>query len=97
MKGRAPSDLFGKDGILSALTKALDEERAVPSDDGASQKTVITDSGKVVLDIPQDRNGPFDPLLIGKYQRRPSCPTGRATVWACGFRPTKGRSSGPRC
>jgi len=24
----------------------------------------------VVLDIPRDRNGTFDPLLIGKYQRR---------------------------
>jgi len=24
----------------------------------------------VVLDIPRDRNGTFDPLLIGKYQHR---------------------------
>ncbi|MBU6408513.1 MAG: IS256 family transposase, partial [Alphaproteobacteria bacterium] len=31
---------------------------------------VTTDSGKVVLDIPRDRNGTFDPLLIAKYQRR---------------------------
>lgn len=37
---------------------------------GRSQKTVTTDSGKVVLDIPRDRNGTFDPLLIAKYQRR---------------------------
>ena len=37
---------------------------------GSSQKTVTTDSGKVVLDIPRDRNGTFDPLLIAKYQRR---------------------------
>lgn len=35
-----------------------------------SSKTVITDSGKVVLDIPRDRNGTFYPLLIAKYQRR---------------------------
>ena len=93
MEGRAPGDLFGKDGILSELTKALaeralsteldahlDEERAAASDEdasrpanrrnGASRKTVTTDSGKVVLDIPRDRNGTFDPLLIGKYQRR---------------------------
>lgn len=34
---------------------------------GRSQKTVTTDSGKVVLDIPRDRNGTFDPLLIAKY------------------------------
>ena len=93
MEGRSPGDLFGKDGVLSELTKALaeralsteldahlDEERAAASDDGAdrpanrrngvSRKTVTTDSGKVVLDIPRDRNGTFDPLLIGKYQRR---------------------------
>ncbi|WP_306045104.1 IS256 family transposase [Nioella sp. MMSF_3534] len=37
---------------------------------GRSQKTVITDSGKVFLDIPRDRNGTFDPLLIAEYQRR---------------------------
>lgn len=37
---------------------------------GSSQKTVATDSGKVVLDIPRDRNGTFDPMLIAKYQRR---------------------------
>ena len=37
---------------------------------GTSSRTVITDSGKVVLDIPGDRNGSFDPLLIAKHQRR---------------------------
>ena len=37
---------------------------------GTSQKTVTTDSGKIVLDIPRDRNGSFDPLVIAKYQRR---------------------------
>jgi putative transposase len=58
----------------------LDEERAEEAPEGqkqppnrrngSSQKTVTTDSGKVVLDIPRDRNGTFDPLLIAKYQRR---------------------------
>ena len=40
------------------------------SRNGSSSKTVMTDSGKVVLDIPRDRNGTFDPVLITKYQRR---------------------------
>ena len=58
----------------------LDEERAEEAPEGQnqapnrrngrSQKTVTTDSGKVVLDIPRDRNGTFDPMLIAKYQRR---------------------------
>ena len=58
----------------------LDEERAEeategrnqPPDrrNGGSRKTVATDSGKAVQDIPRDRNGTFDPLLIAGYQRR---------------------------
>ena len=93
MEGRQPGDLFGKDGILQELTKALaeralsteldahlSEERADQPPEGANQapnrrngsspKRVTTGSGKVVLDIPRDRNGSFDPLLIAKYQRR---------------------------
>lgn len=31
---------------------------------------MTTDSGKVVLEIPRDRNGTFDPMPIAKYQRR---------------------------
>ena len=92
MEGRKPGDLFGKDGIVQELTKALaeralsteldqhlSEERADPPSEGANQalnrrngsspKTVTTDSGKVVLNIPRDRNGSFDPVLIAKYQR----------------------------
>jgi putative transposase len=37
---------------------------------GTSPKTVDTGSERLVLDIPRDRQGRFDPLLIGKYQRR---------------------------
>lgn len=37
---------------------------------GSSPKTVDTGSERIVLDIPRDRQGHFDPVLIGKYQRR---------------------------
>ena len=37
---------------------------------GTSRKTVDTGSERIVLDIPRDRQGRFDPVLIGKYQRR---------------------------
>ena len=37
---------------------------------GTSRKTVDTGSERIVLDIPRDRRGRFDPVLIGKYQRR---------------------------
>ena len=37
---------------------------------GHSQKTVQGELGEVRLDIPRDRDGTFEPQLIGKYQRR---------------------------
>ena len=37
---------------------------------GYSRKTVQGELGEVPLDIPRDRNGSFEPQLIGKYQRR---------------------------
>jgi putative transposase len=37
---------------------------------GSSPKTVQGDMGKLPLDIPRDRNGTFEPQLIGKHQRR---------------------------
>jgi putative transposase len=37
---------------------------------GYGRKTVITDTGKLELDIPRDRQSSFDPQLIARYQRR---------------------------
>ena len=37
---------------------------------GTSRKTVDTGSERIVLNIPRDRQGRFDPVLIGRYQRR---------------------------
>jgi transposase-like protein len=37
---------------------------------GKSAKTVLTDGGPLTLDIPRDRHGNFDPLLIPKHERR---------------------------
>ncbi len=37
---------------------------------GASAKTVITDDGPVRIDVPRDREGSFEPQLIGKHERR---------------------------
>jgi putative transposase len=34
---------------------------------GYGQKTVLTDTGRLALDIPRDRQGTFDPQLIAKY------------------------------
>lgn len=37
---------------------------------GASSKTVLTDEGPVRIDVPRDRQGSFDPLIIPKHERR---------------------------
>ena len=46
------------------------EQAAGNHRNGTSAKTVATGSERVVLDIPRDRHGRFDPVLIAKYQRR---------------------------
>jgi len=37
---------------------------------GVSAKTVVTDEGPVRIDVPRDRQGSFEPLLIAKHERR---------------------------
>lgn len=86
LAGRDPSEVFGKDGLLDDLRKALserilhaeldehlDDEQAEGNANrrnGSSKKTVLTGTSKMTLSIPRDRAGTFDPKLIAKYQRR---------------------------
>jgi len=37
---------------------------------GTSGKTVLTDEGPVAIEVPRDREGTFEPQLIGKHERR---------------------------
>lgn len=37
---------------------------------GATGKTVLTEDGPLRLDVPRDRDGSFEPLLIPKHERR---------------------------
>jgi len=37
---------------------------------GVSRKTVLTEDGPLRIDIPRDREGGFEPLLIAKHERR---------------------------
>ena len=37
---------------------------------GSSGKTVLTDGGPLRIEVPRDREGSFDPLLIPKHERR---------------------------
>ena len=86
LAGREPSTVFESGGLVDELKKRLAERMLNAEMDhhlggGAEQdagnhrngygsKTVITDTGKLELNIPRDRHGRFDPVLIGKYRRR---------------------------
>ena len=37
---------------------------------GASSKTVLTEQGAVRIEVPRDRDGSFEPILIPKHERR---------------------------
>jgi transposase-like protein len=37
---------------------------------GASAKTVLTEDGPLRIEVPRDRAGSFEPLLIAKHERR---------------------------
>src|ERR671920_1920402 len=71
-------------GLLDELKKAL-AERALNAEmdhhlnqereagntrNGYGRKSVLTDTGRIDLEIPRDRLATFDPQLIAKYQRR---------------------------
>lgn len=47
-----------------------EEEEAGNHRNGASSKTVLTESGAMDLAIPRDRQGHFQPAIIAKYRRR---------------------------
>jgi putative transposase len=37
---------------------------------GSSAKTVLTDTGAIAIDVPRDRQGSFEPHIVGKHERR---------------------------
>jgi putative transposase len=84
LAGGDASAAFAQGGLLDSLKKALTEralnaemDHHLAGDDGAGntrngygRKTVTTDTGKLAIDVPRDRQSRFDPQLIAKYQRR---------------------------
>lgn len=45
-------------------------EEATNHRNGVSAKTVLTEDGPVPIEVPRDREGSFEPLLIPKHERR---------------------------
>src|ERR671921_1814927 len=84
LAGADPKTAFDPGGLLDDLKKAL-AERVLNAEmdhhlsregntenrrNGYGSKTVLTDTAKLEIAIPRDRQATFDPQLIGKYQRR---------------------------
>src|SRR6201987_2894332 len=86
LEGPDPQAVFSKDGLFDELKKALAErvlnaeldnhldseaaDGAKNRRNGYSKKTVLTETAKIDVRIPRDREGTFDPKLIQRYQRR---------------------------
>jgi putative transposase len=84
LNGADTKTAFEANGLFDQLKKALAErilngemDHHLSGDDqagnirnGYGRKTVLTDDGPLELNIPRDRQGSFDPQLLGKYQRR---------------------------
>src|SRR3982751_5900233 len=49
---------------------AAKPEEASNHRNGASGKTVLTDTGSLRIEVPRDREGSFEPVLIPKHERR---------------------------
>ncbi|KTT69041.1 IS256 family transposase [Sphingomonas endophytica] len=84
LAGADAGTALAQGGLLDALKKALTEralnaemDHHLAGDDGTGnsrngygRKTITTDTGKLAIDVPRDRQASFDPQLIAKYQRR---------------------------
>ena len=84
LAGGAASAAFERGGLFDSLRKALTEralnaemDHHLAGEDGAGntrngygRKTVMTDTGRLAIDVPRDRQSSFDPQLIARYQRR---------------------------
>jgi putative transposase len=84
LAGADPKTAFDPSGLLDELKKALAEralnaemDHHLASEDGVGnsrngygRKSVLTDTGKIELEVPRDRQATFDPQLIARYQRR---------------------------
>ena len=82
LAGADPRTAFDPNGLLDGLKKALAErvldaemDHHLASEPGNSRngygaKTVLTDTGRLELAIPRDRQASLDPQLIARCQRR---------------------------
>jgi hypothetical protein len=62
---RKRSGLITVEGDRQAKPQGVGNHR-----NGKSAKTVLTDTGTLRIDVPRDREGSFEPQIVGKHERR---------------------------
>lgn len=84
MEGELDAQLgYGKSKRMS---KDVDDSKAANYRNGHSQKTVKTQLGEIDIKIPRDRNGEFEPKIIGKYSRNADGMEEKIlSLYACGM------------
>ncbi len=85
MKSEEDLNKFSKDLLRVTTNKALEAEMSHHlgyskhdtegvgtgnSRNGKTKKTVSTEDGDLEIEVPRDRNGTFEPVLVKKHQRR---------------------------
>ena len=110
LAGADPKSAFDPNGLLDGLKKALaeralnaemdhhlaGEEETSNSRNGYGRKSVITDTGKIGLEVPRDRQSSFDPQLIARYQRRfPGFDDKIVSMYARGMTVRRSRATWP--
>jgi transposase-like protein len=68
--GAGPLVAEASDDATPSTSPASPAKRLSNRRNGRSQKTVQGDLGELTIETPRDRNGTFEPQLIGKHQRR---------------------------
>lgn len=69
-RSAAACDTESRAGETPAAEPASQAKRSSNRRNGRSQKTVQGDQGELTIATPRDRDGTFEPQLIGKHQRR---------------------------
>jgi putative transposase len=63
--------------LRAEMTHHLGYEKHAPegrksgnSRNGATRKSILTDTGKIEIEVPRDRNGEFEPQIVPRHERR---------------------------
>jgi transposase-like protein len=57
-------------GYLGYEKNSNDGDNSGNNRNGHTEKTVLLENGKTAIDVPRDRNGTFEPVIVPKHEKR---------------------------